>query len=875
MLTFSITIVEDPGSGLSYLYFWGNSNTVAALGGYTLRFNLSYLVDGQWSAIVPTAIQSLSAWDLFDTNLASSTVSAVSAEGLRLSAETNSIGLFRVLLPESVNASSDLLAWINEFGGDLIFDQNGDSIGISPSLQQWDSSLPGAQFVEIHTPTMITPAAASYTDTSADDSSSDTTGTLVAFDSDGDILTYGIIGGTVSGRVSSKAGTYGTLTVDTVTGSYVYTPNDSTIEGLKQDTSESFVVIVSNGFSIGESSFVVNLVGADDITTFSGALTASVAEDGVPVASGTLNVADRDVGDSLIIEQNNTTGTYGTFSIGTAGHWNYTLSKDAAVVQSLKGGQSVTDSFSVVTVGGGHLMIGVNVSGANDVPTLVNPIPDLVVSQDAAFNYTFTGTTFRDVDFGNLFTYAATLSEEVTLPSWLSFDEGTRTFTGTPANADVGSYDIVLMAHDSSNLTVTDTFRITVNNVDDEATGTLSVTGTAAEGEMLTASLGNVMDFDGATTIAWQWQVSDEDRKLWSDIVGATNASFTIASDQSQVGKYLRVVAATIDAQGGATIFTGDASSQIANVNDAPTGTVTVSGTATQGQMLTASNNLEDVDGIPTMGNGAIKYQWNAGGVAISGATANTYILTQAEVSKAITVTATYTDLQGTAESVTTSATSAVVNAADITGHVYHWKSHVLMQGVQMADGAITATTDANGSYHFKASDSSLVLPEPTLAVGNIGNAIDAVDALAALKIAAGRNPNADGSPVTPYQFIAADMNEDGVVTSADALAILKLSLNRQDAPAAKWLFVNESEDFWNEAINSFATSRKSATYDKSIELNPKADININLVAVLKGDVDGSWAAPTDSFNVKSLMLDYFATLSQQLNTPQSQWGVL
>ena len=33
-----------------------------------------------------------------------------------------------------------------------------------------------------------------------------------------------------------------------------------------------------------------------------------------------------------------------------------------------------------------------------------------------------------------------------TLPSWLSFDAATRTFSGTPANADVGALTITVTA---------------------------------------------------------------------------------------------------------------------------------------------------------------------------------------------------------------------------------------------------------------------------------------------------------------------------------------------------------------------------------------------------------------------------------------------
>lgn len=98
----------------------------------------------------------------------------------------------------------------------------------------------------------------------------------------------------------------------------------------------------------------------------------------------------------------------------------------------------------------------------------------------------------------------------------------------------------------------------------------------------------------------------------------------------------------------------------VAAVNDALTGSVTLSGTAKQGQILTASNTLADVDGL-----GTIAYQWLADGVAIAGATAKTLALGQAQVGKAISVKAGYTDLQGTAESKTSSVTAVVANVND------------------------------------------------------------------------------------------------------------------------------------------------------------------------------------------------------------------
>ena len=51
--------------------------------------------------------------------------------------------------------------------------------------------------------------------------------------------------------------------------------------------------------------------------------------------------------------------------------------------------------------------------------------------------------------------------------------------------------------------------------------------------------------------------------------------------------------------------------------------------------------------------------------MAIAGATASTLVLGEAQVGKAITVTASYTDGHGTAESITSAASAAVANVND------------------------------------------------------------------------------------------------------------------------------------------------------------------------------------------------------------------
>ncbi|WP_225782814.1 hypothetical protein [Xenophilus sp. Marseille-Q4582] len=138
--------------------------------------------------------------------------------------------------------------------------------------------------------------------------------------------------------------------------------------------------------------------------------------------------------------------------------------------------------------------------------------------------------------------------------------------------------------------------------------------------------------------------------------------SYRNASDAPTAG--LRVVTITQVTDSGAsnntTATSITANVSVVPVNDAPTGSVTISGTAAQHSVLTAAHTLSDPDGL-----GPLSYQWLRGGQAIDAATGETYTLTQADVGQAISVRASYVDLQGTPESVTSSSTATVANVND------------------------------------------------------------------------------------------------------------------------------------------------------------------------------------------------------------------
>ena len=112
---------------------------------------------------------------------------------------------------------------------------------------------------------------------------------------------------------------------------------------------------------------------------------------------------------------------------------------------------------------------------------------------------------------------------------------------------------------------------------------------------------------------------------------------------------------------------------QVANINEAPTGTVTITGTVTEDQTLTANTaTLADPEGL-----GAFHYQWKRNGTTNVGSDQSTYTLGDNDVGQSISVVVSYTDGNGTPELATSGTVGPVINVNDlpvaqngaVTGH--------------------------------------------------------------------------------------------------------------------------------------------------------------------------------------------------------------
>ncbi len=239
-------------------------------------------------------------------------------------------------------------------------------------------------------------------------------------------------------------------------------------------------------------------------------------------------------------------------------------------------------------------------------------------------------------------------------------------------------------------------------------TGNVTITGTVMQGQTLTAE-NTIGDVDGVGQITYSWKVNGV-------TVGSGN---TLLLSQAEVGKTITTTASYTDDSGSTESVTSGPTTAVLNVNDLPTGSVTITGLATQGQTLTASNSIADADGM-----GAITYSWKANGTAVGSGTS--FALTQSEVGKTITVLASYVDGGANTENVLSASNALVANINDVpTGAVTINGSAITGKLLTVSNSLIDADGLGEISYTWK-SDGTTVGTGNTYvaAVADVGKAI-------------------------------------------------------------------------------------------------------------------------------------------------------
>ena len=179
----------------------------------------------------------------------------------------------------------------------------------------------------------------------------------------------------------AEAGLYGKLTL-AANGSYTYTLNNSLPAvqrlGVGETATDTFTYTVSDGHGgTATNTLTVTINGTNDAPTI-GASTASVTEDTLLTATGSVPVPrDPDVHDVLSIQpMSNVAGTYGTLTLNADGTYTYTLNNSLPAVQALGAGERLLDVFTY-TVRDNHGATGSNtlavtINGTNDTPSVGN-----------------------------------------------------------------------------------------------------------------------------------------------------------------------------------------------------------------------------------------------------------------------------------------------------------------------------------------------------------------------------------------------------------------------------------------------------------------------------------------------------------------------
>ena len=236
----------------------------------------------------------------------------------------------------------------------------------------------------------------------------------------------------------------------------------------------------------------------------------------------------------------------------------------------------------------------------NHAPALEAPVGDLGVLEDATFRYTLPTNVFTDIDAGDTLSLTATRADGLALPSWLTFDPLTRSFSGTPLNANVGAIALTITATDTAGESVTDSFDLTVINTNDAPTLANAIEDQpATEDAAFSFTIpGNAFaDVDVGDTLTYAATKADDSALPSWLTFNAETRIFSGTPLNADVGTVSVKLHAT-DIAGANITDTFDVT--VANTNDAPIATndsVTVTENATTSNLVAPlSQNDSDED---------------------------------------------------------------------------------------------------------------------------------------------------------------------------------------------------------------------------------------------------------------------------------------
>ncbi len=438
--------------------------------------------------------------------------------------------------------------------------------------------------------TAVNDAAVAADGTASGNEDNAISGTLLATDLDSSALTYAVVTGP----------TNGTLTLDAAIGAYVYTPNAN------YNGTDSFTFRANDG-SIDSNVATVNLTVAavnDAPVVATPLANQSWAEDvavnfTLPAVSFT-DVDNTTLALSATLADGSALPAWLSFDAATGSFTgtppaNFNGALNLQVTATDAGGLSASSTFAL------------NVTAINDAPVVSIALADQVGNEGAAFAFTVPADSFNDVDTGDTLTLSTSA-----LPTWLSFDAATRSFTGTPGLNEAGSVSVTVTATDSAGATTSDIFVITITDVNTPPTIAIALADqNSAEDDAVSFNLpaGSFVDAETGvlaltTSTLPTWLSFDAATRNFTgtpptDFNGAVNVTVTAtdAGGLSVSDSFVLNVTSVNDAPVVATPLADQSSAEDEAVSfTLPAGSFTDVDSAT----LTLTANLIDGSALPT-----------------------------------------------------------------------------------------------------------------------------------------------------------------------------------------------------------------------------------------------------------------------------------
>lgn len=214
------------------------------------------------------------------------------------------------------------------------------------------------------------------------------------------------------------------------------------------------------------SNFVLTVSNTNDLPTIANVIAAqnAIEDTQFTFIVPTNTFSDQDVGDSLrysaTLADGNALPTWLTFNAATATFSGRPLHNNIGnvgvrVTATDNAGANVSTNFTLIVAPIGTIL--------NRAPVLANSIVAQSVSEGSLLNFIVSSNTFSDADAGDSLRYSATLSNGAALPSWLTFNAGTRTFSGMPLHNNIGNVSIVVTATDNAGASVSTNMTVSVN----------------------------------------------------------------------------------------------------------------------------------------------------------------------------------------------------------------------------------------------------------------------------------------------------------------------------------------------------------------------------------------------------------------------------